>query len=86
MFGFLNVFMASALAHNDAPLGVLVEVLEEREPRAFETRDEQLCWRDHCLTSATFQGMRAHALHSVGSCSFQEPIAELTAAGFGAAE
>jgi hypothetical protein len=86
MFGFLNVFMASALAHTDAPLDLLVEVLEEREPNAFATRDEQLCWRDRCLTSATFQGMRAKGLHSFGSCSFQEPIAELTAAGFRAAE
>ncbi len=86
MFGFLNVFMAAALAQADAPLDVLVEVLEEREPGAFETRDDRLCWRDRCLTSAALQRMRDGALHSLGSCSFQEPIAELTAAGFGAAE
>jgi hypothetical protein len=86
MFGFLNVFMASALAQTDAPLDELVAVLEEREPGAFEVRHEQLCWRDRCLTSTTLRGMRANALHSIGSCSFQEPIAELTAAGFVAAE
>ncbi len=86
MFGFLNVFMAAALAHADAPLDVLIGVLEEREPGAFETRDDQLCWRDRCLTSAMLLRMRDGALHSFGSCSFQEPIAELTAAGFGAAE
>ena len=86
MFGFLNLFMAAALAHTDAALDVLIAVLEERDSEAFETRDDQLCWRDRCLTSAVLQSMRVAALHSFGSCSFQEPIAELTAAGLRAAE
>ncbi len=86
MFGFLNVFMAAALAHADAPLDIVVQVLEEREPGAFEARADQLCWRDRCLTSTALLRMRDAALYSFGSCSFQEPIAELTAAGLGAAE
>ena len=86
MFGFLNVFMAAAMAHTDASLDDLIAVLEERDSDAFETRDDQLCWRDRCLTSAVLQSMRDGALHSFGSCSFQEPIAELAAAGLRAAE
>lgn len=88
MFGFLNVFVAAALAQTNAPLAVLIAVLEEREVRAFESRDggAQLCWRDRCLTSAALQRMRDASLHSFGSCSFQEPIAELAAARLGAVE
>lgn len=88
MFGFLNVFVAAALAHAEAPLSVLTGVLEERDASAFVSRDDgdQLCWREHCLTSWALQHMRRSVLRSFGSCSFQEPIVELAAAGFGAAE
>lgn len=86
MFGFLNVFFAAALARQQEPFEVLVAVLEERDASAFEAARDRLCWRDRCLTSEALEQTRRTTLHSFGSCSFQEPVAELAAAGFGAAE
>ncbi|MGH7709857.1 MAG: hypothetical protein ACREOG_01155, partial [Gemmatimonadaceae bacterium] len=53
MFGFLNVFVASALAVHRAPGEIVTEVLEERDIRAFRAsgRGDAVCWRERCLTS-----------------------------------
>lgn len=46
MYGFLNVFMAAALAYDGGDDAMLVRVLEEREPRAFIVRDDAIGWAD----------------------------------------
>lgn len=84
MFGFLNVFAAAAFARQGAAIDRLVEVLEERDPTVFTLHGDRLCWRDACLTLDELSALRS-ALGSVGSCSFREPIAELTSAFPGAA-
>jgi hypothetical protein len=84
MFGFLNVFVAAALALHGQPLSVLVDVLQERSLRAFRTDISgpgELCWREHCLTREQLSRARKRGLVSFGSCSFAEPIAKLTQAG-----
>jgi hypothetical protein len=84
MFGFLNVFVASALALQGQPVSVLVDVLQERSLRAFKTdisAPGELCWRGHCLTREQLSRARQRGIVSFGSCSFAEPIAELTQAG-----
>lgn len=86
MFGFLNVFAAAALAQQDTPVDTLVAVLEERDVTAFEFGIDELSWRGTRLTSEALLHARRVGLQSFGSCSFQEPVAEMAAAGFGAAE
>jgi hypothetical protein len=77
MFGFLNVFVAGALAASGAEERELVAVLEEREPSAFTFGADGLRWRsrrvelDHLTVSRT-----AFAI-AFGSCSFREPVDEL---------
>jgi hypothetical protein len=89
MFGFINVFVAAALAIEGQPVSVLTAVLEERRLRAFKIdarTPDMLCWREHCLTRDQLHHAREHALTAFGSCSFAEPIAELARAGLTSAQ
>ena len=77
MHGFLNVFTAAAFAWFDAPVSVLVGILEERGPCAFEFGESELRWRGHTLSTSQIAAARAEFAHSFGSCSFEEPVAAL---------
>ena len=82
MFGFLNVFAAAALAHaRRLDLPALADCLTEADSRAFTLTDEGLSWRRH--TMDTTQLARAREMFSIsfGSCSFDEPAAELRTLG-----
>lgn len=91
MHGFLNVFVAAALARaeaarqaHDAGRGVpavLTAVLDERDPSAFSVGPETVRWRDSFLGAADVGDTRTGFALSFGSCSFEEPVAELVAAG-----
>jgi hypothetical protein len=81
MFGFLNVFVAASLAVNGAALNTLTQVLEEPRLRAFQfDANGGVCWREHCLSNADVRRARKRGITGFGSCSFAEPIAELTQA------
>jgi hypothetical protein len=82
MHGFLNVFAAAAFAWHNAGHDLLVEVLTEEDPRAFAFDDDELRWRGHRLTTKQVQNARRYFAHSFGSCSFEEPIADLRELGF----
>jgi hypothetical protein len=76
MHGFLNVFLAAALLdHAEA-------VLNEEDPRAFTFDDEGASWRDQRVTTEALQKMRREFAISFGSCSFEEPIADLRELGW----
>jgi hypothetical protein len=81
MHGFLNVFVAAAFAwYGEDEL--LVPVLSEEDPRAFEFTDDEVRWRGRGLSTAQIQTARRDFAHSFGSCSFEEPIADLERLGF----
>lgn len=76
MHGFLNVFMAAALLdHAD-------EILAESEPSAFSFDDDGAAWRGHRVATDDLATMRREFATSFGSCSFEEPIADLQALGW----
>ena len=77
MYGFLNVFVAAALAAAGAEEAELVAVLEERQDRAFEFSEQGARWRDHVLPLAQLEGARRTFAVSFGSCSFREPVDDL---------
>jgi hypothetical protein len=81
MHGFLNVFTASALAWHGADRDTLREALEEMEARAFQFGEGELRWRGRVLTSDQIAGARRDFAHSFGSCSFEEPVADLRELG-----
>ena len=76
MHGFLNVFLASAFLLEGLPVGELESLLADDDPANFQFGDSSITWRSHRVTQARLLESRALAA-SFGSCSFEEPIADL---------
>lgn len=79
MYGFLNVFLAAALLHagvlkKDADL---VPLLEERDARSIVVEPDAISWRGHRVDRAAIRAARRSFAGSFGSCSFDEPVADL---------
>ncbi len=81
MHGFLNVFTAAAFAWYGAERALLLDVLDERDPGSFAFTGDALYWRGRALATAQIQAARREFAHSFGSCSFEEPVADLRALG-----
>lgn len=79
MFGFLNVFLAAALAKTGAKEDDLITLLEERDPASIQFGDETVEWRGRTIDAATLRQTRSRVAVSFGSCSFDEPVDELKA-------
>jgi len=78
MHGFLNVLMASAFAwHGERNIAA---ILSETDAAAF-TFDDHAHWRGQMLSVEQIKESRQNFLHSVGSCSFDEPVRDLKAIG-----
>jgi hypothetical protein len=78
MHGFLNVAVLAALARNGEPdEHVAEQVLEERSAASFRVDDVRLGWREHELGVGELLDARRRFFRSFGSCSFEEPVAEL---------
>jgi hypothetical protein len=79
MHGFVNLFLAAALAwRGEDPLSTL----EERDAAAFHFADDAVRWHDHVVTAAELHDVRQKFAISFGSCSFEEPIADLQTLGW----
>jgi hypothetical protein len=77
--GFVNLFLAAALAwRGEDPL----PTLEEQSSAAFRFADDAVAWHDHQLPAVELRAVREHFAISFGSCSFEEPIADLKAIGW----
>lgn len=77
MSGFLNVFAAGAFAFAGMQEADVVRLLEERDARALDFRDDRLHWRGHDLPIAALRDARDSFAISFGSCSFREPVDDL---------
>lgn len=76
MYGFVNVFMAAALpAHAES-------ILLEDDPRAFAFEDDAASWRGYAVYTPDLARIRGEFAISFGSCSFEEPIADLKELGW----
>ena len=82
MHGFLNVFIAAALARS---LGLheneIKDVLDETDPTAFVLTDTHAGWRDRRIDPAQLALSRSRFCIGYGSCSFTEPIEDLRRLG-----
>lgn len=79
MHGFVNVFAASVFARTArATVDTLVRVLEERDLSAFVRSDARLVWRELSAGVDQVEDARLSFALSYGSCSFEEPVAEIT--------
>ena len=77
MFGFLNVFLAAALAQSGMVMETLVAMLDERDVGALRVTDTAIEWRSHIISCEQIGRMRDSFALAFGSCSFREPIDDL---------
>lgn len=78
MYGFLNVFLAAAFARQGFKPALLNELLEDEWTESFIFDANGVWWRqEHFLNTAQLRLLRERAAVSFGSCSFEEPIADL---------
>jgi hypothetical protein len=82
MFGFVNVFVAALLLREGLAAAEAERVLVEDDPAAFAFHDDALRWRDHAVPLARVRDGRERLVVAFGSCSFEEPVAELRALGW----
>ena len=76
MHGFVNVFLAAAMIeHADG-------ILAEQDASAFHFDDDGASWRGHRVSTRDLITMRRELATSFGSCSFEEPIADLQELGW----
>ena len=76
MHGFLNVFMAAALPEHAE------KILAEDNVRAFAFDEGGFWWRDLRVATDEIARVRQELFISFGSCSFEEPIADLKELGW----
>ena len=80
MHGFLNLLAAAALAPR-VPIDTLRSILAEEDAAAFQFTDSSFSWRDRSASVDELKQLRTDAFVGYGSCSFAEPIEDLTAMG-----
>jgi hypothetical protein len=80
--GFLNLLAAAVFAHAEG-LGEenLVPLLGEEDPAAFALDGDGLAVHGHRADAAAIAEARAELFVAYGSCSFDEPVADLSALG-----
>jgi hypothetical protein len=81
MYGYLNVFLAATLLRAGGSDDDAVALLCESDPAALVTADGALGWRTHRFSEAVLHDTRRSLALSFGSCSFREPVDELTQLG-----
>jgi hypothetical protein len=72
-YGFLNLLAAAVFADEGA--------LHEDDPKRFELRPDGFRWGSQVAGHVEIAEARTRRLHSIGSCSFFEPVEELEALG-----
>jgi hypothetical protein len=77
MFGFLNLFLATAFVSAGMDDAAVERLLEERDRQALRFDAGGVEWRGRRIDLETLRHTRESGIVSFGSCSFTEPIADL---------
>lgn len=80
MYGFLNMLLATAALHGGASEQEAAAVLEERDHGAVEFSEDSVRVRGRLLGLDSLRAAR-ESMSSFGSCSFREPVADLSTLG-----
>ena len=82
MNGFLNLFLATAFARYGFKPALLEELLEDEFEESYDFDETGVWWRrEHFLNNSQLARTREQNIISFGSCSFEEPIADLQEIG-----
>ncbi|MGI8467673.1 MAG: hypothetical protein ACR2N3_04400 [Pyrinomonadaceae bacterium] len=78
MNGFLNVFLAAAFLREGYKSDLIHELLEDEWAESFKFDETGITWRqEYFISTAQLKALRMRGAISFGSCSFDEPIADL---------
>jgi hypothetical protein len=78
MYGFLNIFLSAALLRVGVEPSSVAPLLEETDARAISWDDESVRWRSWAVARSDLAASREEFAGSFGSCSFEEPVQDLT--------
>ena len=78
MYGYLNVMLAAAALRLGVGRDVARALLLEEDPTSFVLEEHDIRWRDLRITGVMLRTMRSEGSLAFGSCSFREPMEELT--------
>ena len=81
MFGFLNVFLAALFVADGLDAMDARALLEERDASRFAFSPSGVTWRGRTVPAEAIGRARTLAATSFGSCSFEEPVADIAALG-----
>lgn len=82
MHGFLNLFLMTGFAREGYRPTLLEDVMEEEFDEVFRFDGQSITWReDHTLNLWQIDALRKKGIQSFGSCSFDEPVADLQKLG-----
>jgi len=82
MHGFLNLFLMTGFAREGYRRSLLEEVMEEEFDEVFEFDSSGVKWRgEYTLNLWQIETIRKRGIQSFGSCSFDEPVADLQKLG-----
>ena len=81
MFGFLNLFLATAYLAAGLDQSDAAQLLEEHDPEAIGFGDSGVEWKGRRLSLEAIRRSREEGIVSFGSCSFTEPIGDLESLG-----
>lgn len=79
--GFVNLLTAAALAFDGAGPDRLADVVADEDSGSFAIHRGGLGWREDTVGEGSLSQMRSGLLVGYGSCSFNEPVADLTRLG-----
>lgn len=79
MFGYLNMFVAAALAWSSADEGIVLSAMLSTSVQDFRFSEESITFADVSLSSDVLRDARDNFIISFGSCSFREPVDDLAA-------
>lgn len=82
MHGFINVFLAATAAMSGEQIDVVNEILADTNASSFSFTDSAARWRQISFPTTILRETRNKLLHSFGSCSFVEPVDDLTSLGW----
>lgn len=79
MHGFLNVFLTACFVKRfDLSVEHAATCLDELQANELVANSETISWRDYSIDSDAIANTRANFATSFGSCSFTEPVDDLT--------
>jgi hypothetical protein len=79
MYGYLNMFVAAALAWDGADENVVGSALQSTSVDDFHFAEESISFGGHAVSTDTLRDARKNFIISFGSCSFREPVDDLAA-------